>query len=359
MLHAVVMAGGSGTRFWPESRAAHPKQLLDFHGGKTMIQATVARLGSLVPPERVLIATSQALAQPIGEQLPKLPKQAILAEPCRRDTAACIGLAALHIAKHDADATMLVMPSDHVIETAEQFQASLQFAAKLIDENPGRIVTFGIKPTYAAESFGYIQRGKELMKSPHAAFQVAQFKEKPKADVAEKYLASGQYYWNAGIFVWKAKTILALIEKYEPAMFACLKKIGDAIGRPDYAEVEAREFAAIQGKSIDYAVLERHDDVVVVEAPFTWDDVGSWQALARLRGNDAEGNTILARHVGVDTKGTIVRGPDNHLIATVGLEDIIVVHTPNATLVARRDREEDVRKIVEQLKKMEEGKEYL
>jgi mannose-1-phosphate guanylyltransferase len=334
MLHAVVMAGGSGTRFWPESRAARPKQLLDFHGGQTMIQATVARLGTLVPPERVIIATSQALAAPIAEQLPALPKQAILAEPCRRDTAACIGLAALHIAHRDADATMLVMPSDHVISPDAAFQAALSYAAQLIDAQPERIVTFGIRPTYPAESFGYIQRGAALAEGDAAAsptFHVAQFREKPKADVAREYLASCEYYWNAGIFVWKAQTILAALKRFEPKMHACLERIGAAIGRPEYADIEAREFAAIQGKSIDYAVLERHDDVAVVEAPFEWDDVGSWQALARLRGSDAE----------------------------VGLEGIIVVHTPNATLVARRDREEEVRKIVEKLKAMEEGKDYL
>lgn len=362
MLHAVIMAGGSGTRFWPESLASRPKQLLDFVGGQTMIQATVARLGALVPPERVIVATSQALAGPIAEQLPALPPEAILAEPCRRDTAACIGLAALHILRRDPDATMLVMPSDHVISPDTIFQGALAYAAELIDDEPERIVTFGIRPTYPAESFGYIQRGPALPKAKSGAplaFQVAQFREKPKAEVAEQYLASGEYYWNAGIFVWKAQTILAAIERFEPKMHACLARIGAAIGRPDYAEVEAREFAAIHGKSIDYAVLERHEDVVVVEAPFEWDDVGSWQALARLRGADAEGNTILARHVGIDTRDSIIRGPNGHLIGTVGLEGLIVVHTPNATLVARRDREEDVRKIVEELKAMEEGKDYL
>lgn len=352
MLHAVIMAGGSGTRFWPESRAATPKQLLPLAGEQTMLQATVRRLGSLVPPQRLLIATNQSLTPAIARQLPDLPAEALLGEPCKRDTAPCIGLAALLLLRNDADATMAVMPSDHVISPDEVFQQSLQLAADLVEQEPGRIVTFGIRPSYAAESFGYIERGAPLGAPPSQArattppvYRVDRFREKPKADVAREYVASGNFYWNSGIFVWKAATIADALAERQPEMFAHLQAIAAAAGTPDYRQVLEREFAAIKGISIDYAVMEHARDVAVIEAPFQWDDVGSWQSLARLRGADADGNTVAARHLGLDTAGCILRGPDDHLIVTLGLEDVIVVHTSDATLVANKHDEESIRQL--------------
>jgi mannose-1-phosphate guanylyltransferase len=356
MLHAVIMAGGSGTRFWPESRDARPKQLLSLAGERTMIQATLDRLGQLVPPERVLIATNARLADAMREQLPRLPAGVILGEPCKRDTAPCIGLAALCVSRDDPQATMVVMPSDHVIGPDDVFQDAIGFAASLVDERPGRIVTFGIRPDYPAESFGYIERGEPLEAAvpasfgAAAAYQVRQFREKPKADVARQYLAAGNFYWNSGIFVWKAATILQALAEHQGEMYERLQRIGAAFGQPDFEAVLAHEFEAIRGVSIDYAVMEHARDVVVVEAPFDWDDVGSWQAIARLRGADAEGNTIAAKHLGVNTKGTIVRGPDGHLIVTLGLTDCVVVHTPDATLVANKHDEESIRQIVKMIK---------
>jgi mannose-1-phosphate guanylyltransferase len=247
---------------------------------------------------------------------------------------------------------MVVLPSDHVIEPAAVFQQAIGQAARLVDERPERIVTFGIRPTYPAESFGYIERGDELRKSNAAdtpAYTVRRFREKPKADVAREYVASGGFYWNAGIFVWKAKTVLAAIAQREPEMYARLQAIDRARGTPDYAAILEHEFAAIRPKSIDYAVMEHATDVAVIEAPFSWDDVGSWQAIARMQQPDADGNTIAGRHVGVRTRGTIVRTDDEHLVVTIGLADILVVHTPDATLVANKHDEESVRQIVKVL----------
>ncbi len=353
MLHAVIMAGGSGTRFWPESRSARPKQLLRLVGSRTMIQATVERLGQLVPPERILIVTGAALVDEVWNQLPQLPPQALLGEPCRRDTAPCIGLAALAIARHDPAGVMAVMPSDHVISPDAAFQKAIALAAHLVDQSPDRIVTFGIRPSYPAESFGYIERGEALplgapAKSAGApgVYHVKQFREKPKAAVAREYLSAGTFYWNSGIFVWRASTILKALEEREPEMFARLSTIAAAMDSPSYEEVFAREFAAIRGVSIDYAVMEHARDVVVIEAPFAWDDVGSWQSITRLQGTDDDGNTVSANHLGLRTSGTIVRGADGHLIVTLGIADCIVVHTPDATLVANKHDEESIRELV-------------
>ncbi len=350
MIHAVIMAGGAGTRFWPASRADEPKQLLRLAGPTTMIQATVKRLGDLVPADQVLIVTNKRLVEAIARQLPQLPQDSVIGEPCKRDTAPCIGLAALVVSREDSEATMVVMPSDHVIQDQEEFRAAIREAAWLVDESPGRIVTFGIRPTYAAESFGYIEHGDRLADSGSdsdiSAFRVQQFREKPKAEVARQYVEAGNFFWNSGIFVWKAATILDHLSQRQPKMVEHLQKIVDAWGESGFNEIFDREFAAIDGISIDYAVMEHATDVVVIEAPFDWDDLGSWQSLPRLLGEDTDGNTVDAKHLGLKTSNCIIRGEESHLIATLGVSNLIVVQTPGATLVADRNEEESIRKLV-------------
>jgi mannose-1-phosphate guanylyltransferase len=364
MLHAIIMAGGTGTRFWPASRNDAPKQLLKLVGNSTMLRQTVDRLGDIVPNERRVIVTNERLIEATRKQLPELTDSAIIGEPCKRDTAPCIGLAALLVDRTDPEATMVVMPADHIIRHAEKFQASIRQAAALVDESPGRIVTFGIKPTYPAEVFGYIDRGAPLREAsrdpaaprarpdPGPVYAVKQFKEKPDAATAKKYVESGEYYWNAGIFVWRATTILDALRRHQPAMLQHLKTIVDAWDTQEHDAVFRREFAAIKPISIDYAVMERASDVVVIEAPFQWDDLGGWQSLARLAGNDENGNTIIGKHLGLKTRGTIVRTDDDHLVVTLGLNDCIVVHTPNATLVANKHDEEQIRQLVKRLEEL-------
>lgn len=351
MLHAIVMAGGSGTRFWPASRAALPKQLLPLAGDRTLLEDTVHRLDGLVPPERTMVVTSARLLDAVGQQLPGIPAACLVGEPCKRDTAPCIGLAALLVARTDPDAIMAVMPSDHVIRPEARFRDAIRQAARIVEAHPDRLVTFGIRPTYPAESFGYIQQGEPLPTGPDdaPAATVASFREKPPASVAADYVAAGTYLWNAGIFVWKAATILAALRQRQPECLARLEAIAAAWDGPDRDRVFAEEFAAIKGISIDYAVLEHAPDVAVIEAPFGWDDLGGWSAVARQRGADATGNTVVGRHLGIESEGTIVHASGDHLIVTLGLVDMLVVHTPDATLVASREREESVRKVVTEL----------
>lgn len=364
MLYAVIMAGGSGTRLWPESRAERPKQLLRIQGDRSMLQQSVDRLGDLVPPERILIATTEQLAGRAHEQLSHLPREAILAEPCPRNTAPCIGLAAVRILREDPEAVMAVMPADQVIEPAERFQEAIRLAELLVNEDARRLITFGIRPTYPSQGFGYIEQGEPLETAISSSLarvnRVAKFHEKPNGETAARYVASGNYLWNAGIFVWKAGTIFEALARNEPAMHGHLQAIAEAADRPDSADVLRREFTAIRKISIDHAVMERATETVVIEAPFDWDDVGSWRALERLRPPGAGSNILdAARHVAIDTFGTIVRSHDpNHVVALVGVKDLIVIVTPDATLVARKDCEESIRKVIEQLESRG-WKEYL
>lgn len=348
MLHAVIMAGGAGTRFWPLSRAATPKQLLALVGGQTMIQQTVDRLAGLVPAERLLIVTNRKLVEPMAAQLPQLDVARILGEPCKRDTAPCVGLAALLVSLNDPDATMAVMPADHLISPADAFRAALNEAVELVENDPTRIITFGISPTYPAEIFGYIECGAAI--KGNAAFRATRFREKPARSIAEEYVQAGNFLWNSGIFVWKAKTIIEALTKHEPAMMAHLQTIAAAWGQPEFNAIFDREFTEIRGKSIDFAVMEHYTNIAVLKAPFSWDDVGSWQAISRTAGVDGNGNTVqAAKHVGIRTTGTIVRGSDDHLLVTLGLKDCVVVHTPDATLVAHKSEEEAIREVVKEL----------
>ncbi len=350
MLYALMMAGGAGTRFWPVSRVAAPKQLLALAGPRTMIQATMDRLDGLCDRDQRLIITNRVLVDAVCRQLPEMPRAAILGEPCKRNTAPCVGLAALWVSRRNRDATMLVLPADHVIQSRDLFHSAMRRGEALIDDDPSRIVTFGIRPTYPAEVFGYIERDDSALDLQQpAAYHVKRFREKPSRTLAEEFVRSGNFYWNAGIFLWRVDTILNALAEFEPEIFSHLRNIAAAFDTPEFQSVFDAEFASINGKSIDYAVLERHKNVCVVEAPFDWDDVGNWSSLPRLIGSDADGNTVQGNHLGIDSTGCIVRSSPDHLVVTVGLEDCIVIHTSDATLVARREDEEKIRDAVKKL----------
>lgn len=349
MLHAVIMAGGAGTRFWPASRRDVPKQLLPLAGERTMIQATVDRLTGLVDPENILIVTNERLVTAIREQLPQLPPKSIVGEPCKRDTAPCVGFAAEWVASNDPDAIMAVMPADHTIGPEDVFRQSLQRAHNVVHEASERFVTFGIPPTYPASTYGYIERGESVDDGEMPLFNVRSFREKPDVATAESFLEQGGFYWNSGIFVWNARTVLNALEEYEPEMRRELATIATSFGTPQFESTFKQRFAAIRGKSIDYAVMERYPHVTVLEAPFSWDDVGSWRSLSRLHEPDADGNTVIGKHLGLRTEGCIVRTSEDHLVVTLGLKNCIVVHTEDATFVADKNDEEAVRQIVAKL----------
>ena len=346
MLHAVIMAGGSGTRFWPQSRAGRPKQFLRLLGEETLLEATLNRVAGWIPSERTWVVTNQAHAAETRRQLPALDPANILQEPCGRNTAPCIGLAALQVTARDPEGMMLVMPADHFVPDAAAFRTAVERAVSIVKEDPAALILFGVRPTYPCVSFGYIERGEQLPGGPPGAWRVASFREKPNRERAEEFLLTGRFYWNSGIFVWKAATILELLERFEPSIHQSLSRLMPAAGTSNWDAALRTEFPAIKSISIDYAVLERAEHVCVLEAPFEWDDVGSWQALARRRPSDAEGNSADGPFCGLASRGCIISTTPDHLIATIGITDCVVVHTGDATLVARKDDEEGIRKLV-------------
>jgi mannose-1-phosphate guanylyltransferase len=352
MLHALIMAGGGGTRFWPRSRQRRPKQFLTLTGDRTLLQQACDRIESQAPPERTWIITGKAYEAETARQVPHVPAARIIGEPCGRDTAACIGLGAALIARADPEATMVVMAADHVIEPVQEFRRAIQAAEQVVAEHPAALVTIGIPPSFPATGYGYIHRGQEMVgRQGISVYRVQGFREKPNADLAEQFLATGEYFWNSGIFIWKTSTILKALRENQPRLFAAVEAIAAAWTTKDREDVLRQEYESLEKISIDYAVMETAKEVLMVQAPFHWDDVGSWLALERLHPQDADGNTVLAAHCGVNTKSCIVAAEDGTLIATVGVDNLLIIHEGDAILVADRRDEAGIKKLVELLKK--------
>lgn len=358
MLYAMIMAGGGGTRFWPKSRNATPKQFLNFQGSRSLLRGTLDRMLPLVDPNRTLVITGEAYVEETARQLPELDRESIVGEPFRRDTAPCVGLGAALIHRHDPNATMIVVPADHLIEPEREFHRTVQAAAQFADEHPEALFTFGIRPTNASTNYGYIHRGEPLGSSNGVPlYRVSQFKEKPNAETARQFLDSGEYDWNAGIFVWKVPAILSNLRASRPDIHDAVMTIAAAWDSPDRDRVFRETYAAIRGTSIDYAVMESAPIRMVLQAPYQWDDVGSWLALERHNPHDAAGNTVQGRHLGIDTTGCVISSEGRHLIATINVSDLLIVQVGDATLVARKQDEARVKEIVERLKA--EQPEYL
>jgi mannose-1-phosphate guanylyltransferase len=359
MLHAIIMAGGSGTRFWPKSRRDRPKQLLRLFGDATMLQQTVARIEPLVPSERVVIITGADQADATRAQLPELLPGNIVAEPCPRDTAPCVGLAAWVVRKKDPQGAMIVMPADHVVEPTAAFLATVRTAASVIEDDPTTLVTFGIKPTRPETGYGYIERGELLeTRDGIAVNRVVQFREKPDLATAETFLAAGNFAWNSGIFLWKARTILDELQRHRPQLATALARIGDALGTPAERDVIAFEYPRMERAPIDKAVMEKAANVRVLEVRYDWNDVGDWRSLAELLPQDPRGNAIQGDVIAHETTNSIIISDDGGLIATLGLDDVVVVQSGKATLVARRNQLDKLKGLVESLRDKGYG-EYL
>ncbi|MFC1805702.1 mannose-1-phosphate guanylyltransferase [Planctomycetota bacterium] len=358
MLHAVIMAGGSGRRFWPQSRRRRPKQVLPVGGKRPLIAETLLRLEGFVPPDRTYIVTAEEQVAPLLGALGVQAPPRVVAEPFGRDTAACIGLAAVHVRRADPEGVMLVMPADQVIEPVERFHEVMVAGAEIADDGKS-LVTFGITPTHPATGYGYIHRGSLVSEVDGIpVYDVLRFREKPAEETAEEYLDSGEYYWNSGIFCWRASAILDCIRRFTPELHAALEKIGSAIATTAEDVVLREAYEPLEKISIDYAVMERAETIRVVEADFRWSDVGSWASVARLRGAeaDAAGNVVVGEATLLDCADSLVIGEGGHLIGVVGLEHVVVVQTKDATLVCSKEHAERVKGLVEEIEERGLGK---
>ena len=342
---AVIMAGGRGERFWPKSRNATPKQFLSLtKDGETMIQKTVKRLKSLVAPEDVYIVTNAAYKELVFDQLPNIPKENVLLEPCARNTAPCIAFAAAVINRKYEDAVMLVLPSDHLIGYEDIYINTLKKAIKAA-ESGKRLVTIGITPEYPETGYGYINFGA----AKEDVYAVERFVEKPDLATAKGYLASGKYLWNSGMFVWKISSVMLNIKTFMPDIYEGAIRIGQAFGTPEFNEVLVKEFTAFRSESIDFGIMEKAKHIYTIPGSFGWDDVGSWLAVERINETDDDKNYIDGDVVTVDTKRTTICG-GKRLIAAIGTRDIIIVDTDDVLLVCSKNNTQDVKKVIAQLK---------
>jgi len=344
----VVMAGGAGTRFWPLSRKLHPKQLLDLcEPGQTMLEATVRRVLPLCEPADVLVVTGQGIATDVRKAVPQLPEESILAEPVGRNTAPCIGWAALHVRRRDPEGVMVVLPADHAIGNPEGFRAVLERAAEACAD--GSLCTVGITPNHPETGYGYIEVGDELSQGVH---RVVRFVEKPDHETAVGYVESGRYVWNSGMFFFSASTILREIEAHMPELHEGLLEIDKGIEAGEEEAAVARVYERITGESIDYGVMEKAEQILVCPGEFGWNDVGSWAAAYELRTShaDADGNIALADLINVDSSGCLAWAEPRKTVALVGVKDLVVVDTADALLVCPRERAQDVKAVVNELK---------
>ena len=344
---ALIMAGGKGERFWPRSRKNLPKQFLSITGsGKTMIQLTVDRLLPMIPIDDIYISTNEDYSCLVAEQLPELPKKNIIVEPVGRNTAPCIGLGAIYIQKKYEDAIMLVLPSDHDIADQEAFRAALMEVCDIAEQGEN-LVTIGIRPVFPETGYGYIKYCSSCKLGN--GYKVDRFVEKPILEKAKEYLASGQYLWNSGMFGWKISTLLKNMQLYMPDNYRRLMTIQEAIDSPEEQDILRTEFSQMDSQSIDYGVMEKAESIYTVPGSFGWDDVGSWLAVERLQSPDERGNALHGDVVNVDTNNCIIQG-NRKLIATVGLNGLVIVDTEDALLILDKEKAGDIKKVLQLLR---------
>lgn len=356
---AVIMAGGVGSRFWPRSRERTPKQLLEIFGSGTMIQNTVARIQPLVSHVNTFVVTNALQYDALLTQLPLVPKENILTEPVGRNTAPCIGLAASWIERIDPDAIMVVLPADHLIRDEKEFVRILNTAVEVADKSEG-LLTIGIKPSRPETGYGYIQFSDEETNNPYrnqGVYRVKTFAEKPIQETAERFLVSGDFLWNSGMFVWKVKTILKEIELHLPDLHAELCTLQPTIGTNRYESALEHSYGVLRGISIDYGVMEKAGNVFVVKGDLGWNDVGSWDEVVRLIDTDESGNTARGKVILRNSKNNYIDAGST-IVATIGIEDVIVVVTDDAVLICGKGKSQEVKEIVDYLRRKQMN-EYL
>jgi|SRR5579862_355874 len=343
-LYVLILAGGSGERFWPLSRKTKPKQLLALFSEQTLLGQTLQRLEGLVPPQNILILTNSDQEKEVRATCGRLPPENIVAEPAKRDTAAAVALATGWVALRDPDATMIVLPADHLIQDEAGFHRTLRTAAAAA-EKTGDLVTIGLQPTWACPGFGYIELGKKLDFDPGApaVHEVLRFREKPAPELAESFLKQGNFRWNAGMFIWTLPSILDAFDKYTPELSEFIGQIRQS---PDMGKILAERFPKLPKISVDYAIMERAARVLVVEAAFDWDDVGSWTAVAKYLRQDEGGNASNMALTQIDAANNIVFSSRKTNISLLGAKNLIIVQTDDALLVCDREEAEKIKALV-------------
>jgi mannose-1-phosphate guanylyltransferase len=347
---AIILAGGGGTRFWPLSRQVTPKQLLNISGNDIMLNDTIERFKGIIPQENTVIVTNRSQAVLLESIMhSSVLKGNILIEPVARNTAASILFAALFIDKFHGDSLMVVLPSDHHITDEDQFRQTLSEACTVAMETD-KIVTIGIKPTFPSTGYGYISYDNvPFTTSPCAIYEVAEFVEKPNFQKAQAYLSSGHYLWNSGIFIWKTSVIIENFKRYLPRLYKTMLPLRDYLGTGQEEEMINKIYPMLQNISIDYGILERCDEVVVLSGNFGWNDIGSWDALGAIFPPDESGNIVKANYMGIDTRNSIIYG-NGRLITTIGIDGLIIADTEDALLICPKDKAQSVKEIVDMLK---------
>lgn len=354
---AVIMAGGKGERFWPKSRTNLPKQFLNISGSKSMIQQTIARLELFISVRQIFVVTNDLYAELIRAQIPHLPQNNIIIEPVGRNTAPCIGLASLFVEEQYPGSTMIVLPSDHIIENEAGFLNILRTAAEFSWQSDG-MVTLGISPKYPETGYGYIESSDPVQTvNGLSIYRVNRFVEKPNYQTAQMYLEAGNFYWNSGIFIWKTVTIRKAIKEYMPDLHDILETIKTLLKQGRKEEIKS-EFLKMPDQSIDYGIMEKVKEVYVIPFDFGWDDVGSWTALDRINNRDENGNVIRGNILNIDTKRCIIESNNGKLIATLGIEDLIVVDTDDVTLICTKEKAQEVKLLLKELR-MQKMEKYL
>ncbi|MCD6441009.1 MAG: mannose-1-phosphate guanylyltransferase [Candidatus Marinimicrobia bacterium] len=348
-MYAVIMAGGVGKRFWPRSRKERPKQLLDIISDQSMLRLTYERLKKVTDEKKIYIVAGQNLSEPILRELPELPIKNLIIEPSGKNTAPCIGLAATAIIQKDPSAVMGVFPADHLILDIKSFKKSVEMGVQLARDHVA-LVTFGITPNRPATGYGYIQYSKKDAVHKDTIFKVKTFAEKPNLPTAKRFLESGEFLWNSGMFIWKVDNILNSIKLFLPELHESLKVIAEAMDTPKYPGVLKKQWATIHSESVDYGVMEKAKNVYVVKSTFDWSDVGSWDAVYEIKEKDQNGNVIIGEVVTMDTENSYIYSRKN-LISTIGVKDLIIIQSKNSTLIVNRNESEQVKDLVDLLER--------